>query len=194
MARKLCDEKIWVLNLEIWVLSPGPKMTQQIVEQYFSQKCPGTSSLDSGHLDKPFGPLISNFFQYFWPIFLGRFFGLFFWFGDPLDPLTCISLWEGVIYKFGFGSQLVLRCCWDGANTVPRWYWDEPKPSQAKPNRAKTNSGKPGQAKPTKPSRGYQREYILQAKPRKNVQNKMRKTQYGANNKINKRKGMRIVS
>ena len=43
-----------------------------MVEKYFSQKCPKSISLDSGHLDKPFGPLIFNFFQYFL-IFLDRF-------------------------------------------------------------------------------------------------------------------------
>ena len=29
MARKPCHEKIWVFNLEIWVLSPGPKMDKK---------------------------------------------------------------------------------------------------------------------------------------------------------------------
>ena len=69
MARELCHEKIWVLNLEIWVLKNGPKMVRKIVEKYFSQKCPKSISLDSGHLDKPFGPLIFILF----PICLGIF-------------------------------------------------------------------------------------------------------------------------
>ena len=75
----------------------GPKNRRTNVRKYVSRKCPKSISLDSGHLDKPFGPLIFKIFQYFLNKMLDRFFGLFFWFGDPLDPLTCISLREGVI-------------------------------------------------------------------------------------------------
>ena len=41
------------------------RRAQKMAEQYFSRKCPKSISLDSGHLDKPFGPLISKLSQYF---------------------------------------------------------------------------------------------------------------------------------
>ena len=122
MARKLCHEKIWVKTLRSGFCRRVPKMVQKMIETYFSQKCPKSISLDSGHLDKPFGPLIFKFYQYvqtnqsikfesqsktgisliffqyyFFDFLFDRFFGLFFRFGDPLDPLTCISLREGVM-------------------------------------------------------------------------------------------------
>ena len=37
----------------------GPTNRRKIVETYFSEKGPKSIYLDSGHLDKPFGPLIS---------------------------------------------------------------------------------------------------------------------------------------
>ena len=95
----------YLFNLALWPEGPSevpfvekcwdPKFKKN-VETYFPQKCPKSISLDSGHLDKQFGLLISYFFQYFQIVF-DRFSGLFFRFGDPLDPLTCISLREGVI-------------------------------------------------------------------------------------------------
>ena len=40
------------------------KIGEKNVKTYFPQKDPKSISLDSGHLDKPLGPLISQFFQY----------------------------------------------------------------------------------------------------------------------------------
>ena len=83
------------------------KWSKKWSKNIFSQKCPKSISLDSGHLDKPFGPLIFQFFQYFLNFFGDRFFGLFFRFGDPLDPLTCISLGEGDMYFQSYTSMLM---------------------------------------------------------------------------------------
>ena len=51
-----------------------------MVEKTKTRKCPGTSSLDSGHLYEPFGPLMFYVFQYFkafvYPFFLFAYFPL----------------------------------------------------------------------------------------------------------------------
>ena len=46
--------------------------SQKWSKNIFFQKCPKSISLDSGHLDKPFGPLIFQVFQYFGYVFPGR--------------------------------------------------------------------------------------------------------------------------
>ena len=77
MARKLCHEKIWVKTLRSGFCRRVQKRSQKRSKKYVPQKCPKSISLDSGHLDKPFGPLIFIFFQYvfkkvrsfFWSIF-----------------------------------------------------------------------------------------------------------------------------
>ena len=64
----------------------GGRRAQQNVEKYFPPKRPKSMSLDSGHLDKPFGPLIFKFFQYFY-YFLFNFFLNDFWTIFPIAPL-----------------------------------------------------------------------------------------------------------
>ena len=120
MARKLCHEKVWVLNLEIWVLKNGPKMVRKIVEKYFSQKCPKSISLDSGHLDKPFGPLIFNFSQYFLIFFLIDFLAYFSGLGTRWTPSLVPPL----------GRVLYIRCAWT------KFRWTE-KLTQTKPSQGK---------------------------------------------------------
>ena len=98
MARKLCHEKIWVKTLRSGFCRRVQKMVQKLVETYFSQQCPKSISLDSGHLDKPFGPLIFNFFQYFWTICLTDFSGefcLFPRFELPSNMVPIGPVWAG---------------------------------------------------------------------------------------------------
>ena len=87
-------KRSWSKHWDLGFVTGSKKWSKKYREKKI-QKCSKSISLDSGHLDKPFGPLIFHFFQIWF--FFDRFFGLFFWFGDPLDPLTCISLREGVM-------------------------------------------------------------------------------------------------
>ena len=49
--------------------------SSKIVEQHFSPKGPKSISMDSGHLDKPCGPLIFSIFLIFWGNLFDRFLG-----------------------------------------------------------------------------------------------------------------------
>ena len=60
----------------------------KLIEKYVSRKCPKSISLHSGHLDKPFGPLIFQFSPYF---------KAFFW----VNLLT--DFWTNFAYFPGLG-------------------------------------------------------------------------------------------
>ena len=49
------------------------KIVEKSAKTYFARKCAKSISMDSGHLDKPFGPLIFQFVQHFWAISFDRF-------------------------------------------------------------------------------------------------------------------------
>merc|ERR1712138_327844 len=76
----------------------GPKNHRNIVEKYFPRKGPKSISLDSGHLDRPFGPLIFQFFKYVWTLFSINFWTNFAYFpglGCSLIWLLLDPVWAG---------------------------------------------------------------------------------------------------
>ena len=79
------------------------RRAQKMVETYVSRKCPKSISLDSGHLDKQFGPLIFYGFPIFL-IFFPRFvltdvwsFFAYFPLGLPSNMVPIGPVWAGPI-------------------------------------------------------------------------------------------------
>ena len=64
------------------------KIVEKLSKTIFPQKGPKSISMDSGRLDKPFGPLIFKFFKYVWAIFW-----IDFWQILPISPVWGLPIW-----------------------------------------------------------------------------------------------------
>ena len=108
--------------------SPGnlslriPEMSnfQKNGEFFFPPKCPKSISLDSGHLEKPFGPLIFQFFPCYWAMFFDRFFAIFAYF----PGLGCRLIWS-LLTRFGQVNirPHLLGGCWALENAAWVLLW-----------------------------------------------------------------------
>ncbi len=87
------------------------------VETYFSRKCPKSISLDSGHLDQPFGPLSFNFSQYLLVTFFD-FLNDFWTFVAYFPGLGCCLIWS-LLDRFGPLSGFLdgSSCCYSAGSS-----------------------------------------------------------------------------